>query len=88
MLAEHSKHPEMQPILFERRWDKIQNTKRETKELGTETHPGEGVVEEKFPNSRKPSHRWVWGEFWNLRGQHNLEEKKKKPTKYAPKHNH
>ena len=79
MLAEDSKHPEMQPILFERRWGKIQNTKRETKELGTQTHPGEGVVEEKFPNSRKPSHRWVCGELWNLRGQHNWEEKKQ-PT--------
>ena len=31
-------------------------------ELGTEIHPGEGVVkEEKFPNTRKPSHRWVCG---------------------------
>ena len=31
--------------------------KRETKELGMETHPGEGVVkEEKFPNTRKASH--------------------------------
>ena len=37
-----------------------------------ETGPGEGVMkEEKFPNSRTPSHRWVCGEFWNLRGQHN-----------------
>ena len=37
-----------------------------------ETRPGEGVVkEEKFPNTRKPSHQWVCGEFWNLRGQHN-----------------
>ena len=44
----------------------------------TETHPGVGVVkEEKVPNSRKPSHRQVCGEFWNLRGQHNWEEKKK-----------
>ena len=44
-----------------------------------ETHPGEGVMkEEKFPNSRKPSHRHVCGEFWNLKGQHNQEEKKKK----------
>ena len=26
------------------------------------THPGEGVVkEEKFPNTRKPSHQWVCG---------------------------
>ena len=31
-------------------------TERETKELGMETHPGEGVVkEEKFPNRRKSS---------------------------------
>ena len=50
--------------------------KRETKELGMETHPGEGVIkEEKFPNTRKPSHRQVCGEFWDLRGQHNWEEK-------------
>ena len=50
-----------------------------------ETHPGEGVMkEEKFPNSRKPSHRHVCGEFWNLKGQHNQEEKKKKnPTDYV-----
>ena len=54
-----------------------------------ETHPGEGVVkEEKFPNTRKPSHWWVCGEFWNLGGQHNWEEKKKQqPTDYTPNHN-
>ena len=46
------------------------------KELGTETHAGEGVVKEKFPNSRTPSHWQVCGEFWNLRGQHNREKKK------------
>ena len=41
-----------------------------------ETHPGERVMkEEKVPNTRKPSHQWVCGEFWNLRGQHNGEEK-------------
>ena len=40
-----------------------------------EIYPREGVVkEEKFPNTRKPSHRWVYGEFWNLRGQHNREK--------------
>ena len=57
-------------------------------------HPGEGVVkEEKFPNSRTHSHRWVCGEFWNLRGQRNLEDKQKQkqktknPTEYAPNHN-
>ena len=46
-----------------------------------DTHPGEGVVkEEMFPNTRKPSHQWVCGEFWNLRGQHIQEEKKKENT--------
>ena len=55
---------------------KRRERERETKELGTETHPGEGVVkEEKFPNNRKPSHWQVCGEFWNFRGQHNQEEK-------------
>ena len=41
-----------------------------------ETLSGEGVMkEEKFPNTRKLSHWQVYGEFWNLRGQHNQEEK-------------
>ena len=53
--------------------------KRQTKELGMETHPGEGVVkEEKFPHSRKPFHKQVCGEFWNLRGQQNREKSKNK----------
>ena len=40
-----------------------------------ETHPGERVMkEEKYPNSRKPSHPRVYGEFWNLRAQCNWEE--------------
>ena len=54
-----------------------------------EIQPGEGVVkEEKFPNTRKPSHQRVCEEFWNLRGQHNQEEKKKIPTTdYTPNHN-
>ena len=55
-----------------------------------ETHPVEGVVkEEKFPNIRKPFHQQVYGEFWNLRGQHNREEKNKKinPTAYVPNSN-
>ena len=48
-----------------------------------ETCPREGVVKEKFPNTRKLSYQWVCGEFWNLRGQHNQElKKKKKPTEY------
>ena len=55
-----------------------------------ETHPRKGVVkEENFPNTRKPSHQQVYGEFWDLRGQHNRERKKKKnkPTEYAPNRN-
>ena len=39
-------------------------------------------MKEKFPNTRKPSHQWVCGEFWNLRGQHNRREKEK--NKKAP----
>ena len=38
-----------------------------------------GVMkEEKFPHSRKLSHRHACREFWDLRGQHNQEEEKKK----------
>ena len=62
--------------------------KKKTKELGTETHPEEGVIKnEKFPNSRKPSRQRVCGEFWNLRGQHNQEGKqtnKQKPQIMCP----
>ena len=32
-------------------------------------------IEEKFPNTREHSHWQVSGEFWNLRAQHNREEK-------------
>ena len=35
------------------------------------------MKEEKFPHSRKLSHRGFCGEFWNLRRQHNQEGKKK-----------
>ena len=42
-----------------------------------ETPPAEGVIkEEKFTNTREPSHLRVYGEFWNLRGQHNWKGKK------------
>ena len=61
--------------------DKIEKTETKTKYLGTETHPGDGVMkEEKFPHSRKSSHNHVCGEFWNLRGQHKWKEKKEKKT--------
>ena len=52
MLAEDTRHPERQPILFKRRQDEIEKIKRETKELGTKTHPGEGVVKKKFSNTK------------------------------------
>ena len=63
---------------------KYNRQKEQTKELGMETCLGEGVMEEKLPNGRKPSHWWVCGEFGDLRGQHNWEGKRKKPTEYAP----
>ena len=48
----------------------------------------EGVVKEKFWHSRKPSHRWVCGEFWNLRRQHNWEKRKTKfPQNRQPNRN-
>ena len=41
-----------------------------------ESHPEDRVIKQKkFPNTRKPSHWWVCGEFWTLREQHNREEK-------------
>ena len=43
-----------------------------------ETHPREVIVKKKFPNTRKPAHQQDFGEFWNFRGQHNQERKKKK----------
>ena len=56
----------------------IKNKKRD-KRVRNGDHPRKGVMtEEKFPNTRKPSHSWVCGEFWNLRVQHNWEKKKKK----------
>ena len=60
--------------------------KRKTKDLGTETHPGEGVVKEKFPISRIGNLLTgrISGEFWNLRGHQNWEGKKKKPKTTYP----
>ena len=84
---EDTRHSERQPILFKGGRTKY----KRSKELGMETHHGEGVMkEEKFPNTRKPSHRQVCGEFWNPKGQHNWEEKKyknKNSTDYTPNHN-
>ena len=54
--------------------------KKKDKRVRDETWPGERAVKEKFPNTRKPSYQWVYGEFWNLRGQHNQEGTKTNKT--------
>ena len=41
-----------------------------------ETHPGKGDMKEKFPNSRKPSHRRVCGELGISEG--NITRRRKK----------
>ena len=38
------------------------------------------MKEEKFRNTRKPSHWWICEEFWTLRGQRNWEEKNPQNT--------
>ena len=65
---------------------KYKREKRETKDLGPETHPWEGVLkEETFPNTRKACHLRVCGEIWNIRGQDNWKgEGKKKKKKQNP----
>ena len=76
MPAEDIRHPEKQPIVFEMRYEKIQKTKKDTKEVGTDLCPGNGVLKrEKFPNTRKHSHCQVCGKPWNHTGQHNCYEK-------------
>ena len=65
------------------------NIKDETAEKKTrDGDPSwEGATkEEKFPHSRKCSHRWVCGEFWNRRGQHSW-EKNKQTNKQINKQN-
>ena len=47
MLAEDIRHPEKQPILFERRYEKIKKIKRKTKEVGMEIHPKKGVLKKR-----------------------------------------
>ena len=58
--------------------------KRKTKDFGTETRPGEGVVKEKFPHNRKPSHREdQWGVLESQRAS-----KPKKFTEIIPNSNY
>ena len=76
MPAEDIRHPEKQPIVFERRLENISKTKKDTKEVGTELHPRKGVLKrEKFPNTRKYAHCQGCGKPWKHSGQNNREEK-------------
>ena len=43
-------------------------------------------MKKKFLYNRKPSHRRVYGELWNLRGQHKRETILKKPY-HVPNYN-
>ena len=55
--------------------------KRKTKDFGTETHSGEGVVKEKFPHNRKPSHRQdQWGVLESQRHQNRKNSQKSSQT--------
>ena len=56
---------------------------KERQELGTETHPTKGVMKEKFPKSRRPSHSWVFGEFGISEGNITGREKKKQKPEYT-----
>ena len=76
MLAEDTRHPERQPIVFKKEVGQNIKDKKIDKRVRDRDPSLERVVkEEKFPNTRKLSHWQVCGEFWNLRRQHNQEEK-------------
>ena len=76
MPAEDITHPEKQPKSSKGGREKYKRQKKGTKEGGTEFRPGKGVSKrEKFPNTRKPSHRRICAELWKHREQHNREEK-------------
>ena len=51
----------------------IKDKKRDKR--GKDGDLSRGALKEKFPNTRKHSHWRVCGESWNLRGQHNQEDK-------------
>ena len=73
-LEEDTRHPESQPNSSKGCRTKYKRGKQR-QYLGMEPCPGEGVVkEEKFPHNRKPSHRHICAELWNLRGQYNWGE--------------
>ena len=63
-------------------------TKRGTKYFGTGACCGVGVVKEKFPHNRKPSHRWDEGELRKPRGKHEKAKLRKFTTATAPNGNY
>ena len=61
-------------------WNEVEQnikTKRESKDLGTETHSGDAVVKE-VSTIGSPLSVLVSAELWNLRRQSNLKKKKEK----------
>ena len=61
-------------------WSEVEQnikTKRESKDLGTETHSGDAVVKE-VSTIGSPLSVLVSAELWNLRRQSNLKKKKKR----------
>ena len=61
--------------------------KRETKELGTETRLGKGVLIEEVSNHQETLALAGLGEVFQSRKATNWEEKLIKPTDYMPKSN-
>ena len=68
-------------ILFSSKGGRVKyKRQKRDKELGTKTHPREGVVkEQKFPNTRKPSRQQVCGSFGISEGNITGREKRKNP---------
>ena len=72
MLAEDVRHPERQPMSS--KGGRTKDKKRD-KEVGMEIHPGKGVLKKRGFQTPGNTHQRVCGKPWNLRGQHNQEEK-------------
>ena len=79
MLAEDIRHPEKQPLKGGR--TNIKDKKRDKRIRDGDPSRGgsrEGGDVSKHQETLSPAD--LWGEFWNLRGHHNREEKKTQNT--------